>query len=181
MGRAMFVILKLTRDAVQPQNKTDFCSNHNKAIRHLGLWYGIFMMVCYIFSITSFHFTSTLDLGDISKRALVWWELYLLTSLREPTLTPSSQLEVILLLTERCQDVFGDWPHWALLQCLWVWCFGPNEVTVSILLFTVCFQNHWLVSGERKMKSEELCQMGSITLFSGSGSILHAHLRECCH
>lgn len=37
MGRAMFVILKLTRDAVQPQNKTDFCSNHNKAIRHLDL------------------------------------------------------------------------------------------------------------------------------------------------
>lgn len=67
-------------------------------------------MVCYIFSITSFHFTGMLDLGpllwDISKTALVWWELYLLTSLREPTLTPSSQLEVILLLTERCQDVW---------------------------------------------------------------------------
>lgn len=37
MGRVTFVILKFTRDAVQLQNKADFCSNQNKAISDLGL------------------------------------------------------------------------------------------------------------------------------------------------
>lgn len=122
MGRVIFFILKLTRDAVQPQNKNDFCSDHNKAISHLGLLYGIFMMVYIQHNLFPFHQQVRLRaslVGHFEKSTCLVRATF--TSLQRAHFNSQLTTEVILLPTKRCWDVFGDWPHWALLECLCVW------------------------------------------------------------
>lgn len=91
----------------------------------------VFLWWFVIFSITSFHFTSRSDLGpflwDISERALVWWELYLLTSLQRAYF--SSQLTT--------GSYFASF--WKMSRSLW-WLASLSSVTVFMCLI---LQTKW--------------------------------------
>lgn len=86
-------------------------------------------MVCYVqHSLIPFHQQVTFRASLVGhfKKSICLVRALPSHLFREPILNPSSWLEVILLPTERCQDVCGDWPHWALFQCL------------SLVLWTKC-------------------------------------------
>lgn len=142
MGGVIFFILKLTRDAVQPQNKTDFCSDHNKAISHLGLLYGIFMMVCYIqHNLFPFH-------QQVRLRASLVGHFEKSTCLVRAAFTSLQRAYFNSQLTTG--SYFAS--CWKVSRCLW-WLASLNSVRVFVCLvlwtkwgFRQYSALHWMLS-----------------------------------